>query len=59
MKRCAVNLTGREEDCGGRVTYVPCRKPATWTVGPDSDHECPACEKHAMEALRDGFEVLQ
>jgi hypothetical protein len=52
--RCAVNLAGKEEDCGRQVMYTPCGKPATWTIEPDTDHEFHACEKHANAALRDG-----
>lgn len=56
VPRCQRNLAGREEDSGRYMAYVPCGKPATWTVDPDGD-EWHACERHADEALMDGCEV--
>lgn len=57
--RCARNLAGREEDCGRHVAYVPCGKPAPWTVEPDTDREWHACDAHANEALMDEVQAVR
>lgn len=55
---CARNLAGPEEDCGWRVTYVPCGKPATATVlGGRFFDDVEMCELHAAEAEQEGFTV--
>lgn len=57
--RCEVNIAGREEDCGRRITYVPCGQPAHWHVeqhGTGGGYD--ACERHTMEALLDGVDEV-
>ena len=57
--RCERNIAGREEDCGSRVAYVKCGKPANWLI--DDTHRgggWQACEEHALEALRAGSDEV-
>lgn len=48
--RCARNMAGPEEDCGGHVAYVPCREPAPFYIEMEGWW---ACMEHAIEVLRE------
>jgi hypothetical protein len=54
-RRCEINTAGPEEDCGRRIAYWRCKKPASWQLPDDGDAW--VCEDHCLEFLRDGVRV--